>query len=88
MKKLELSRSVFNDLCESRNLISNGLSLLDGALENARMYADKGELPSATVEPYIEFGKKFNNSESEIRQGLRELENLIDKLNRIHNQTD
>lgn len=83
MKKLETLRILVHDLCEARNQIDNGLNLLSGALDNARMYADNDELPGRTGGLCLDFENKFRNAEPRIALGLSELGSLIEKINGI-----
>jgi hypothetical protein len=84
VKKLETSKVLFLDLCEAKNRIANGLSILDGTLEDARVYSDKREIPEETASLYLEFEKQFREAELKVKTGLLELEKLIDNISRAH----
>lgn len=83
MEKLETLRVLVRDLCDARNQIENGLSLLSGALDDARMYSEKNKLPGDTGSLCLEFEKKFSDAEPRVALGLSELGRLIESINYI-----
>ena len=83
MEKLETLRVLVRDLCDARNQIDNGLSLLSGTLNDARMYSEKDKLPGDTGSLCLEFEKKFSDAEPRIALGLSELGRLIEAINGI-----